>query len=85
MSDYLAETEKSSPSSKELLEQLQKTGEFVFHGSPQKLDQLEPRQQTHINRETGKMEPDGKPAVCAALNGLMIMLGLIIQLMDMLA
>lgn len=68
MNDILIETEENFQSGKETLEQLSKTGEFVFHGSPQKLEKLEPRQQTSFNQKTRVTEPDGKPAVCAALN-----------------
>ena len=64
----LIENEKFPLNGKEALEQLSKTGEFVFHGSLQKLDQLEPRQQTDFNKKTGKSEPDGEPAVCATSN-----------------
>lgn len=68
MSDFLVETEENSQRGKEILEKLAKTGEFVFHGSPHKLTKLEPRQQTNVNKETGKSEPDGEPAVCATSN-----------------
>ena len=64
MSDLGAETEQELLRGREKLEELSKTGEYVFHGSPQRLDRLEPRQQTHVSKKTGKTEPDGDPAVC---------------------
>lgn len=66
MNDCSVEVGESSLNGKELLEALSRTGEFVFHGSPQKLDKLEPRQQMHFNPKTGKSESDGSPAVCAS-------------------
>ena len=68
MNDNLVEIEKDPQSGREMLEQLAKTGDFVFHGSPDKLERLEPRQQMHLNEETGKSEPDGEPAVCATIS-----------------
>ena len=56
-------------SAKEELHALEKTGEFVFHGSPFKLETLEPRQaHNHVKREDGEYEaiPDGHPAVFAS-------------------
>lgn len=50
---------------KRLLQELEKSGEFVFHGSYQKLEILEPRQGRKRNKETGKIEEDGSPAVSA--------------------
>ncbi|KKR82470.1 MAG: hypothetical protein UU73_C0001G0352 [Candidatus Daviesbacteria bacterium GW2011_GWA1_41_61] len=38
--DFSVETGEGSKSGKEILEQLSKTGKFVFHGSPQKLENL---------------------------------------------
>jgi hypothetical protein len=53
-------------SPKQILENLEKTGKYVFHGSPFKIDRFEPRQafQT-IKKENGEYEkfPDGDPAV----------------------
>lgn len=48
----------------ELLE-LEKTGKYVFHGSPENLKILEPRQAKDYNKDSGKMENHGSPAVCA--------------------
>lgn len=53
---------------REALEWLDKNGSYVYHGSPQKLHRLEPRQAHQFNPETGVRTPDGKPAVCTAGN-----------------
>jgi hypothetical protein len=61
--------EQKKFSAKEELHKLEKTGEYVFHGSPSKLDILEPRQaHNHIKKEGGEYEavPDGEPAVFAS-------------------
>ena len=44
---------------------LEKEGKYVFHGSPNVVITLEPRQGYDLNKETGKMEKDGEPAVFA--------------------
>ena len=44
---------------------LEKEGKFVFHGSPDVIDILNPRQAENKNGETGEMEKDGEPAVFA--------------------
>lgn len=46
----------------EALEWLDSHGEYVYHGSTQRLDRLEPRQASHDG------EPDGQPAVAASDN-----------------
>lgn len=43
----------------------EKKGKYVFHGSPDQIDILEPRQAEKKSKETGKMEKHGKPAVFA--------------------
>lgn len=63
-----AENEIGVKSGKERLEELAKTGEYVFHGSGVKLESLEPRQQTSFNSKTGQTELDGNPAICATEN-----------------
>ncbi|MFC1710349.1 hypothetical protein ACFL0F_01640 [Patescibacteria group bacterium] len=50
---------------KEYLHGLERTGEYVFHGSHKKLSRLEPRQPTTSDEKTGRTVPDGEPAVCA--------------------
>ena len=50
------------------LEELDKSGNYVYHGSPQKLHRLEPRQAHQFNPETGERKHDGEPAVAAAGN-----------------
>ena len=50
------------------LEILQQSGRYVFHGSPNRLDMLEPRQAHQHNSETGENIPDGEPAVFASEN-----------------
>ncbi len=50
--------------SKERLQQLEATGEYLFHGSPFKVKAFEPRQAyTDVD---GKPTPDGEPAVFAS-------------------
>lgn len=50
---------------RERLLSLEKEGKYVFHGSPDIIEVLEPRQAYNRSRETGKMEEDGEPAVFA--------------------
>lgn len=50
---------------RERLLQLEKEGIYVFHGSPDIVDVLIPRQAQNEDRETGKMVNDGEPAVFA--------------------
>lgn len=50
---------------RERLLALEKQGCFVFHGSPDALTTLAPRQAYNRNEETGEMEKDGEPAVFA--------------------
>lgn len=53
-------------SGKEILIELEKTGDYVFHGSYQKLEEFEPRQATNTDVASGIETPDGKPAVFAS-------------------
>lgn len=57
--------QKQAPDGRKLLNQLEKTGRFVFHGSPRQLQKLEPQQQKNFDYERGRLLNDGKPAVCA--------------------
>ena len=52
-------------SGRERLLELEKTGQFVFHGSLDKIDILKPKQAYNFNKETGEEEKDGYPAVFA--------------------
>jgi len=51
---------------REILHKLEQTGEYVFHGSPDVIDILEPRQPHIFDQTIGKMVPDGSPAVVAS-------------------
>jgi len=50
---------------REKLLSLEKEGRYVFHGSPDIIETLEPRQAYNQNKEAGEMEKDGEPAVFA--------------------
>jgi len=50
---------------RERLLSLEKEGKYVFHGSPDTIAVLDPRQAYNYSKETGKMEKDGEPAVFA--------------------
>lgn len=50
---------------RERLLSLEKEGKYVFHGSPETIQSLEPRQAYNRNEKTGEMEKDGEPAVFA--------------------
>lgn len=50
---------------REKLLSLEKEGKYVFHGSPDAIAVLEPRQAYNHSKETGNMEKDGEPAVFA--------------------
>lgn len=50
---------------REKLLALEKEGKFVFHGSQDVIENLEPRQAYNRNKETKQMEKDGEPAVFA--------------------
>lgn len=51
-------------SSKERLQELESTGEYLFHGSPFKINTFEPRQAyTDVN---GEPTPDGEPSIFAS-------------------
>lgn len=61
--------EQKKFSAKEELHSLEKTGEYVFHGSPFKMDVLEPQQAfNHVKKESGESDdvPDGDPSVFAS-------------------
>ena len=47
------------------LTEAEQGGEFLFHGSPKELDQLEPRQAFRYDEKLGKMVEDGEQSVCA--------------------
>lgn len=51
--------------SREYLLSLEKEGNFMFHGSPTRMDVIEPRQASGDDRETGQRENDGNPGVFA--------------------
>lgn len=51
---------------REALEWLSQTGDYVYHGSSQRLDSLEPRQQKTWDYDQQVSVLDGEPAVCAA-------------------
>jgi hypothetical protein len=48
---------------RERLLELEGEGKYVFHGSLEDIDTLEPQQAHRENKETGEMEKDGDPAV----------------------
>lgn len=50
---------------RERLLSLEKEGKYVFHGSPDAITILEPRQAFNRSEKTGNMEKDGEPAVFA--------------------
>lgn len=50
---------------RERLLSLEKEGKYVFHGSLEVIQTLEPRQAYNRNKKTGKMEKDGESAVFA--------------------
>lgn len=52
--------------SRERLSALEKEGKYVFHGSPNIVEALEPRQAGGHNEKTGKWENDGNPALYAS-------------------
>ncbi|MDO8512636.1 MAG: hypothetical protein Q7S57_05145 [bacterium] len=51
--------------SREKLLALEDEGKYVFHGSPNNIELLEPRQGYNFNEITGEQEKDGNPAVFA--------------------
>jgi hypothetical protein len=44
---------------------LEKEGKYVFHGSPDIIDVLKPRQAFNRRKKTGQMKKDGEPAIFA--------------------
>lgn len=67
----MEQLEHKKYSAREVLKNLEETGKYVFHGSPDRLESLEPRQAyNHVKREDGEYDaiPDGKPAVFASPN-----------------
>ncbi len=60
------ESLEPSEAKKRLLD-LEATGTFLFHGSPYKIEELEPRQaHTRASNESYEMVPDGEPSVAAS-------------------
>ncbi|MFH1098567.1 MAG: hypothetical protein V1723_01400 [Candidatus Uhrbacteria bacterium] len=57
--------DKEPGRNREKLLALEGEGTFVFHGSPDAVNALQPRQAYNYNKETGQMEKDGAPAVFA--------------------
>ena len=53
---------------REALEFLDARGDYIYHGSPLKIEKLEPRQAHQFNAQTGERIPDEEPAVAAADN-----------------
>lgn len=58
-------TIKREGRNRERLLSLEKEGKYVYHGSPDAITILEPRQAYNRGEETGNMEKDGEPAVFA--------------------
>ncbi len=52
-------------SSRDQLLALEKTGQYLFHGSMGSFESLEPRQAINDNELTRKREQHGEPAICA--------------------
>jgi len=50
---------------KKRLEEIAKSKDFVYHGSPFSVEKLEPRQAKTRDKKTGEMVNDGRPAVVA--------------------
>ena len=47
----------SMPEGRPVLEILERTGQYVFHGSPAVIEVFEPRQATQFDNKTGKNLP----------------------------
>lgn len=62
----MSESIESLKSNREILLDLEKTGKYLFHGSPWVLEQLEPRQAKRFNEEKSEMVDDGEPAVISS-------------------
>ena len=62
--ELVANTEQKEKSRDKLL-RLEQEGTFVFHGSPEVIKNLEPRQAENENSKTKEMEKDGSPAFFA--------------------
>jgi len=58
-------SQEQSSENKEKLLTFEKSGDYVFHGSADILESLEPRQAYNRNEETGEMKKDGDPSVFA--------------------
>lgn len=56
---------KQTTTGRQLLQQLEKTRKFVFHGSSKRLTKLQPRQQMNRDYKLGRLRKDGRPTVCA--------------------
>lgn len=61
--EYSLETEEGVSENKKILRELEQSGDYVFHGSPLKVDLLEPRQAYNCNEQMQQNEEDGQPAV----------------------
>ena len=48
------------------LKKLEEAGEYLFHGSPDEIDVLEPRQPYIFDKNVDRMVPDGEMAVVAS-------------------
>ena len=48
------------------LKNLEATEQYLFHGSPDEIGELEPRQPYIFDKKQNKMVPDGEPAVVAS-------------------
>lgn len=59
--------EPTEPTARERLETMERSGEYVFHGSPNgEIEIFEPRQAHDYDLSTREARPDGPPAVFAA-------------------
>lgn len=65
MSFELGDNIEKEESGRDKLLRLEREGVFVFHGSPEAVKDIEPRQAYNENLETGEKEKDGAPAVFA--------------------
>lgn len=62
---YTESMNKKSQATRKLLQQLERTGKFVFHGSPTLLTELKPQQQKNYSAKKKALVHDGRPAICA--------------------
>jgi hypothetical protein len=52
---------------RDILKEFEGTGKFVFHGSPYKINTLEPRQPKILDEKEEKLVPDGEISIVASL------------------